>query len=110
MAKAYNRKGERFYGERRKKFKRKLKLFNRQCIPNGVGDADKIKAFPVMLTDQALQYYFDQPQCKPLNFEILCDAIRKRFITEEHTFPLLSEWKLITLKTTMLEDSEKKPI
>lgn len=108
ISKAYTRDEERFSGKDSDNFERKLKLFNERCTQNGVADADKPKAFSIMLTERALQYYFDHLQGKRLNFDNLCDAIRRRFLTEEHTRGLLREWESITLEAVMSENSGKK--
>lgn len=66
------------------------------------------KAFQIMLSERALQYYFNHLQGKRLNSKHLCDAIRKRFLTEKHTRALLREWESITLQTVMTEKSGKE--
>lgn len=62
-----------------------------------------------MLSERTVHYYFDHLQGKRLNFECLCDAIRKRFLIEEHTRALLREWNFLTLKKIMKRNVGKKP-
>lgn len=76
-------------------------------MQNSLGEADKTNDFSIMLTERALQYYFDHLQGKRLNFEDLCGAIRKLFLAEGHTRRLLREWDSIQLETIMSENSGK---
>lgn len=60
-------------------------------MQNGMEEADKLKALCIVLTERASQYYFGHLHGKRLNFEDLCGAIRKRFLTGEHTRGILRE-------------------
>lgn len=108
MSKAWKRDEEGFPGKEGDKFERKVKIFNERCTQSGLDEADKPKAVSIMLKERALQYYFDHFQGKSLSFDGLCGAIRKRFLTEEHTRGLLREWDIITPETIMSENSGKK--
>lgn len=52
-----------------------MKLSNERCTQNDVADVEKLKAFFIMLTKRALQYYFNHLQGKRLRVEHLCNAV-----------------------------------
>lgn len=75
-------------------------------MQNGIVETEKPKVFSILLTNRGMQYYFDHLQNNRFNFECVCDAIRKRFLAEEHTRALLRELDSITLQSVIKNNSE----
>lgn len=75
---------------------------------NGLEEAYKPKAFSIMLNERAFQYYFDHLQGKRINFEDLCGAILKRFLTGEQTSGVLRDQDSIKLETILSANTGRR--
>jgi hypothetical protein len=86
-------------------FDQKLKVFYDLCNRAGIPKIARNQAFPTMLRDIALGYYydnFDSDQPKPL--DELCSAFRNYFEGPEYRRRRLALWESLTIETVM-----KKP-
>lgn len=110
ISKSYNRDEDRYNGKENDNFEHKVWIFKERCDQNAIDEVERSKAFSIMLYGHALQFYFDELQGKRLTVDQLCDGMRKRFLTEEHTRAILHEWESIKLQSIMSRNGEKKPI
>lgn len=78
-------------------FEHKYKIFKKRCDQNGVEEMERPKAFSIMLTGRALQFYFENYQEKRVTIDDLYNGLRKRFKMKEHVRALLREWDSINL-------------
>ena len=73
------------YGGNNDNFDQKLKVFHDLCNRAGIPKIARNQAFPTMLRDMALEYYydnFDSDQPRPL--DELCSALRNYFEGPEY--------------------------
>lgn len=97
LFKAYNNASDCYSGNTEDNFDRKFLLFLERCDQSGIPISERHRAFSIMLSSNARQYYFDHLQNKGLNLEELSSATKERFHTEERIRTLLREWESITL-------------
>lgn len=76
-------------------------MFNERCDQENEIEIYKPKAFPIMLCGRALQFYFDTHQGKLMDFDWLTNAIKKIFVTAEHTRTLLREYDSLAFRAFM---------
>lgn len=107
LAKVYNYDGDRYSGLTSDNFDRKLSLFEERCDQASVSDEDKSRAFSIMLTGRARDFYFDNLRGKSMSFTQLTSAIKRRFITAEHERTLVREWDSLNLQTVIAENIGK---
>ena len=93
------------YGGNNNNFDQKLKVFHDLCNRTGIPKIARNQAFPTMLQDMALEYYynnFDSDQPKPL--DELCSVFRNYFEGPEYRQRRLTLWESLTIETII-----KKP-
>jgi hypothetical protein len=93
------------YGGNNDNFDQKLKVFHDLCNRASIPKIARSQAFPTILRDMALGYYydnFDSDQPKPL--DDLCSAFRNYFEGPEYRQYRLALWESLTIETVM-----KKP-
>lgn len=78
--KAYTSEGKRSSANNGDSSKRKLRLFNERYTQNGIADVKKPKLVLIMLTKEALQYYFGHLREKRLNFKISALQFKDNFL------------------------------
>lgn len=107
MLKAYYSDEDRNSGLPRDNFERKLCLFEKRCDQASVTDENKQRAFSIVLTGRARDFYFDNSQGKDLTFEHTTTALKRWFITAEHERTLLREWDNLSLNAIISENVGK---
>ncbi len=68
-----------------------------------------MKAFSIMLSDNALQFYLDSVKGSSTNLDEAISKMRKRFITPERTLSLTREWDSTALLQYFSRYPEKPP-
>ena len=79
----------------------KLEIFHDLCDRTDIPWEARIKAFPIMLKDRALDFYYHS--CKPqihkaTTFEGLSDSVRQYFEGPEHRRNVLQKWNRMNLR------------
>jgi hypothetical protein len=98
------------YGGNNDNFDQKLKVFHDLCNRAGIPKIARNQAFPTMLRDMALEYYydnFDSDQPRPL--DELCSAFRNYFEGPEYRRRRHALWESLTIETVIKkpENSDK---
>jgi hypothetical protein len=91
-------------------FDYKLVIFNNVCKQANLPDRLKATAFPVMLTGQALTYYFTNltnANQQDLLFDQICIATRNYFEGLEYKRSVLNQWNELTLQSVIGKNSGK---
>jgi hypothetical protein len=97
---------DRYSGQSDDSFDFKFSIFVSNCVRSGIPMSAQGLAFPTMLTGLAKDYYYKS--CQGLHtVEQLCDAIHKRFETEEQGRLNLLNWDTLTLDSTIKKNPEK---
>lgn len=60
---------------------------------------NKPRAFSLMLTGVALEYYFTHVKGVVTDFHLMVEKIKARFLTEERTLYMIQEWESTTLSS-----------
>lgn len=88
---AYTGDNETYSEATRDNFERKFMLFLERCEKGDNLDEDLNRVFPVMLTGNARQFYFDFLKLRNVSLAELESEIKSRFLTPERTGALLRE-------------------
>lgn len=107
LSKAYFSDKDRYSGFPTDNFDRKLCLFNERCDQAGIPDDEKHRAFSIMLTGRARDFYFDHIRGSNCSFNDMTSSVKRRFITAEHVRTLVREWDSLTLEGIMSENVGK---
>jgi len=107
LMKHYTYSADKYTGSMSDNLERKLKIFNERCEQCGLPETEKLRAFSLMLSDSALQYYFDHIKNIVPTYELTLEKVRKRFITEERTLTLTTEWETVSLKKYISSNPDK---
>lgn len=102
LFKAYGGEHDKFSGSTVDNFDRKFMLFVERCDQADIPAEDRHRAFSMMLTGHARQFYFDSVKKKNLDLDGLVSEIKSRFITPEKTRALLREWEGLNLKDVII--------
>lgn len=105
--KSYQKDEDRYSGLPTENFDRKIALFHEHFTQAGVNEEDKPRAYSIILSGLALQYYFDTLRGRNLNLTELVEPTRKRLITTEHTRTLIRQWDEMTLQSVMSTKRDK---
>lgn len=105
LSKSYYSDKDRYNGLPTDNFDRKLCQFEERCDQAGVSNDEKHRAFSIMLTARARDYYFDSLRGKKHTFQDMTASIKRRFITSEHKRTLLREWDNLTLNGILGENA-----
>ena len=91
-------------------FKYKVVIFHECCARVSIPDEAKAKAFPTMLKDMALDYFYSTlfPN-KNLGFHQMCEGMYEYFEGKQHTQDSLARWNALTLPS-VISKNEDKPI
>lgn len=101
LFKAYSGDDDKYSGGTTDNFERKFLLFLERCDQADILNEDRNRAFSIMLTGHARQFYFDSLKRKNLSLVELEAAVKSRFLTPERTRALLREWEALSLMSIM---------
>ena len=104
MMKSYAYESHKYSGSLRDNFEKKLKIFEERCEQCGISESEKPKAFSLMLTGVALEYYFSHVKGVISNFDAMVEKVKQRFLTEERTLTMTQEWESTSLSTYIKEN------
>lgn len=97
LFKPYTGDYEKYSGVTKETFDRKYVLFLERCDQSDVTTDDHARAFSIMLTLNARQYYLDVLRSKNLSLDDLAKSMKDRFCTFELRLALLREWDSLSL-------------
>jgi hypothetical protein len=101
---ARNYKTNMKYSGRKDCFNQRLEIFYDQCDSAGIPPEGFRRAFTIMLTGDALDYYYNNSLRHITSFEDICTKIRANFEGEEYKREMLTLWSTISLQDRMKED------
>lgn len=101
LFKAYKIDAERYSGGTTDNFEWKFVLLLERCDQADVNVQDRARAFSIMLTGNARQFYLDSLRDKNHDLDELVHTIKDRFQTPERTRALLREWDNTSLKQSL---------
>lgn len=100
LAKMYTEENK--YGGNGDNFDFKLTIFHDLCDRADVPDVAKAKAFPTMLKDLAIDFFYaNNATQRNSSFEVMCDSIRAYFEGPEYKRGILTRWNETSLKSVM---------
>ena len=87
----------------------KLVIFHDLCGRASVPEEAKVKAYPTMLSNLALDHYYTNLRniAQTLSFDQLCNATRNYFEGPEYKQSILSKWNSIILRSIMDSNTGK---
>ena len=86
----------------------KLSIFHDICARADIPPEAKLKAFPTMLKDLALDYYYSNMSISgPLTFDQVCHSMSTYFEGEEHKKSILVRWNGTSLKSVMAKSENE---
>jgi hypothetical protein len=85
----------------------KLRVFYNCCAKVGLLDIQYYNVFLVMLKGRAVIFYYDNLSGKGYNFKNIILKIKIYFETKENRQLYLSEWRVITLSKTIINNLNK---
>lgn len=85
----------------------KLKMFYDLCSEAGVRQQYYRTAFPIMLTGEALTYYYSTLAEMNLDFNPAVQRMRGQYETEQQQQKYFTEWSTITLDTVITNNADK---
>ena len=109
LTKLYTNKDEKYSGGPTESFDFKFNLFLDLARRAEIPATALTRAFPIMLTDGALEYYYTS--CQGLNNATIYDLYNRvsaHFEGDEHRRNMLREWNAINLRSMIRKAPEKK--
>ncbi|KAI6251189.1 hypothetical protein HI914_00898 [Erysiphe necator] len=85
----------------------KLQMFYDLCSESGVLQNYYRSVFPIMLTGEALTYYYSALAGKNLDFDTTIQNMRSQYETEQQQQKDFSEWSTITLAAVIANNTNK---
>lgn len=80
VSRMYYHDKEHYTGKQDVNLEHKVRIFKERDVQKALNESEMPKAFSVILSGRALQYYFDEVRGKRLTFERLCNGIRNLFL------------------------------
>lgn len=107
IIKVYTHESQKYSGGLKDNLEKKVKIFSERCEQCGVSDEEKPRAFSVMLTGVALEYYFTNAKGVITDFDGMVGKVKSRFLTKERTLAMTQELESTSLVRYI---SEKAPL